>query len=237
MRAVSPATGSRDVRATVRSDLTLSRAVNPATLTSNPLYATGPDGTKLPATIVPSLDGTFAWLFFTNPMPGGAKVTLHVEGSQIRAAADGNFLDADADGVGGGTLTTSFDTVNSVVAAGTTIVGKVVDPGPDLLPMSFDDIRRGPDGIIHTPDDVFTLPIAHVKVFVLGHEDQFVFTDANGNFELTNVPSGNVKVAVDGRTATNAPSGVFFPEMVMDTDIRAGVANTIMASMGPSAAR
>jgi hypothetical protein len=32
----------------------------------------------------------------------------------------------------------------------------------------------------------------------------------------TNVPAGNVKLAIDGRTATNAPAGVFYPEMVMD---------------------
>ena len=81
---------------------------------------------------------------------------------------------------------------------GTKLVGKVVDPGPDLQPMTFDDIRRGPDGIIHTPDDVFLNPIAHAKVYILGQEDKFVFTDANGNFELTDVPAGAVKVAIDG---------------------------------------
>ena len=43
---------------------------------------------------------------------------------------------------------------------------------------------------------------------------------------------GNVKVAVDGRTATNAPAGVFFPEMVMDAEIQPGVSNTLMGSMG-----
>ena len=100
--------------------------------------------------------------------------------------------------------------------AGTKLVGKVVDPGPDLEPMTFDDIRRGPDGVIHTADDVFLNPIAHAKVFILGQEDQFVFTDAQGNFALDDVPAGTVKVAIDGRTATNAPAGVFFPEMVMD---------------------
>src|SRR5262249_8716657 len=43
---------------------------------------------------------------------------------------------------------------------------------------------------------------------------------------------GDVKVAFDGRTATNAPAGFFFPEMVMDTNIKPGVVNTIMGSMG-----
>ena len=59
-----------------------------------------------------------------------------------------------------------------------------------------------------------------------------VFTDAGGNFTLTNVPTGNVKVAIDGRTATNAPTGVFWPEMVMDATLLPGEVNTLMGSMG-----
>ncbi len=33
----------------------------------------------------------------------------------------------------------------------------MVDPGIDLEPMTFDDMRRGQDGIIHTADDVGAL--------------------------------------------------------------------------------
>ncbi|MGE0642375.1 MAG: Ig-like domain-containing protein [Nitrospira sp.] len=233
--ALTPTDGSGDVGVTVRPEIRFSRAVNVATLTADSFYATGPDGSKLAATIVPSKDGTYAWLFFTNPMPGGSQITLNVDGSKIRGATDGGFLDADGNGSSGGTLTQRFTTVSRTSIPGTTLVGKVVDPGPDLEPMTFDDIRRGPDGVIHTPDDVFQLPIAHAKVYILGQEDRFVFTDANGNFELTNVPVGTVKVAVDGRTATNAPSGVFFPEMVIDVKLRPGVTNTVMGGMGSTA--
>src|SRR4029077_94030 len=164
---------------------------------------TGPDGGKLAATIVPATDGSFAWLFLTNPMPGASQITLHVDGSRIRALQDGAFLGADVNGTAGGIFTSTFTTVSRTSVPGTTLVGKVVDPGPDLQPMTFDDIRRGPDGIIHTADDVFLLPIAHAKVYILGQESNFVFTDANGNFQLDNVPTGNVKIAIDGRTATN----------------------------------
>ncbi|MHA4866064.1 Ig-like domain-containing protein [Duganella sp. PWIR1] len=229
---LTPADGAGTVGVTVRPQVTFTRAVNTATLTADSFYATGPDGARLAATIVPALDGSFAWLFITNPMPGGAKVTLHVDGSKIRAAADGAFLDADGNGSAGGLLAQSFTTVSSTPVAGTKLVGRVVDPGPDLLPMTFDDIRRGPDGIIHTPDDVFLNPIAHAKVFILGREDQFVYTDANGYFTLNNLSGGDVKVAIDGRTATNAPAGVFFPEMVMDAVMRAGQTNTLMGTMG-----
>ncbi len=229
---ITPASGSADVGVTQRPQVTFSRPVNPATLTSASFYATGPDGAKLPATIVPAADGSFAWLFFTDPMPGSSSITLHLDGTRIRAAADGAFLDANGTGSPGGERTLSFTTVSTTSVAGTKIVGRVVDPGPDLKPMTFDDIRRGPDGVIHTADDVFLLPIAHAKVYILGQENRFVFTDANGFFELDDVPAGTVKVAVDGRTATNAPAGVFFPEMVMDAEIQPGVSNTLMGSMG-----
>ncbi len=235
--SLTPTEGSGDVGVTVRPQVRFSRAVNLSTLTADSFFATGPDGSKLDATVVPASDGTYAWLFFTNPMPGGSRVTLHVDGSKIRGAADGTFLDADGNGTAGGTLTQSFTTVSRTAVAGTKLVGKVVDPGADLEPMTFDDIRRGPDGVIHTADDVFLLPIAHAKVFILGQEDRFVFTDAAGNFELTDVPAGTVKVAIDGRTATNAPSGVFFPEMVMDVELRPGVVNTVMSGMGSDAER
>ncbi|MDN5873143.1 MAG: Ig-like domain-containing protein, partial [Sinobacteraceae bacterium] len=234
---VTPVAGTGDVGVTYRPQVFFSREVNPNTLTADTFYATGPDGAKLDTTIVPALDGSFAWLFFDKPMPGGANVMLHLNGSAIRAQADGSFLDADGNGASGGKLSWSFTTVSSTIVANTRLVGKVVDPGPDLQPMTFDDIRRGPDGVIHTPDDVFLNPIAHAKVYIIGLEDKVVYTDANGNFELTEVPVGEVKIAVDGRTATNAPEGIFFPEMVMAAQLLPGVTNTVMGSMGSNEER
>jgi hypothetical protein len=109
-----------------------------------------------------------------------------VDGS-IRAAADGAFLDADGDGTAGGLHRVSFTTVShhgGQPAPQLTRLGKVVDPGPDLEPMTFDDIRRGADGVIHTADDEFLNPIAGARVWILGQEQNVVFTDADGNFEL-----------------------------------------------------
>ncbi|WP_263539105.1 Ig-like domain-containing protein [Paucibacter sp. Y2R2-4] len=229
---LTPAAGSGDVGVTFRPQVFFSRAVNPATLTADSFYATGPDGAKVPATIVPALDGSFAWLFFTNPMPGGSNVTLHLKGSSIRAAGDGAFLDGDSNGSAGGDFAWSFTTVSTTSVLGAKLSGKVVDPGADLLPMTFDDIRRGPDGVIHTADDVFLNPIVHAKVFIVGRPDLVTYTDANGNFSFDNVPVGNVKVGIDGRTATNTPDGIFWPEMVMDTTLRPGITNTLMGSMG-----
>jgi len=43
--------------------------------------------------------------------------------------------------------------------------------------------------------------------------------------------SGDVKLELDGTTATNPPAGYYFPQMVMDLNIKPGVANSIMAAM------
>ena len=59
-----------------------------------------------------------------------------------------------------------------------------------------------------------------------------VYRHAKHIISLTAVPTGDVKLVIDGRTATNAPSGIFFPEMVMDLNIQAGQASTVMGSMG-----
>src|SRR5262249_5871797 len=85
--------------------------------------------------------------------------------------------------------------------------------------------------VMHTADDVFLLPIAGVKVTILG-TNLVTLTDASGNFSFNSVPAGDIKLSVDGRTATNPPTGYFFPEMVMDLQIEAGRANTVMGTMG-----
>ncbi|HAP41430.1 MAG TPA: hypothetical protein DCQ94_16980, partial [Nitrospira sp.] len=97
---------------------------------------------------------------------------------------------------------------------------------------TFDDLRRGPDGVPYTADDIDLHPLANVEVFILGRPDLHTCTDAAGFFELTDTPVGNVKVVVNGRTASNAPGGFFFPEMTMDLTLEAGRVNTMMGSMG-----
>ena len=230
---LTPMDGASDVGVTYRPKVTFSRAVDLATLTSDSFYATDSTGRhrrhhragRRRHVGLAVLHRPAAWRLDHHAARAGQKIS---------GAADGTFLDADGDGTPGSVLTESFTTVSTAVVPDTTLTGKVVDPGPDLQPMTFDDVRAGPDQTLHTADDVYLQPIAHVKVYILGHENEAVFTDAQGNFTLTNVPTGDVKVAVDGRTATNAPSGFYFPEMVMDTNIKPGVVNTLMGSMGTS---
>ncbi len=154
---LTPINGAADIGVTYRPKVTFSRGVNVATLTSDSFFATDSTGTKVDATIVPSADGTFASLFFTNPLPGASTITLHVQGEKIRGVADGVFLDAAGSGTAGSDLTQSYTTVSTTAVANTSITGRVVDPGPDLQPMTFDDVRAGPDQILHTADDVYLI--------------------------------------------------------------------------------
>ncbi|WP_291983891.1 Ig-like domain-containing protein [Candidatus Accumulibacter sp. ACC005] len=229
---VTPSSGADDVGATFRPQVFFSRPVDVTTLNSSNFYATDTTGARLAATIVPAADGSFAWLFLQNPMPGASTISVHVVGDTIRAANGGQALDADGDGTAGGSFVYRFTTVSVTPIAGTTITGRLLDPGDDLKPMTFDDIRSGADGVLHTADDVFLNPIAGAKVYILGLEGNVVYTDADGFFHLDQVPAGNVKLAIDGRTASNAPSGAFYPEMVLDLTIEVGYDNTVMGSMG-----
>jgi membrane-associated phospholipid phosphatase len=201
----TPQSFASEVGSTFRPQVFFSRPVDATSLNSSNFYATDTTGAVIPSTVVkehfdasvPGAGPTFAWLFFTNPMPGASTVTVQVLGDTILAQADGQPLDGDADATTGGTLTYSFSTVSLTPLPGTSLSGKVVDPGVDLKPITFDDFRAGPDGIPHTAADVFLNPIADVKVFVVGLENLAVFTDAQGNFTLPSVPGGNVKLAVD----------------------------------------
>jgi hypothetical protein len=225
-----PLNGAVDVGVTFRPKINFSRPIDPASLTNDSFYASFSGG-RLPATIAPANDGTFAWLFLAEPMPGASMIQLTLDGSSIRAP-DGTLLDADGDGSPGGVFTLRFSTVSSAGLPGTSLFGIVADPGPDLVPGTIDDLRAGFDGILMTPDDVFLYPIAGARVHVIGLESQGVVTGMDGSFSLGSVPAGNVKLVIDGTTATNAPPGVYFPEMVMDLSIEAGQANSVMGSMG-----
>ena len=116
------------------------------------------------ANIVPANDGSFAWLFFKQPVPGGTRVRVRVDGATILSADGASALDADADGLPGGTLDFEFTTVSRVALPGTSLSGIVADPGPDLLPRTFDDFNVGPDEQFGTTDDVHSLPLAGVRV-------------------------------------------------------------------------
>jgi hypothetical protein len=229
LTSVSPAAGSSDIGSTFRPKITFSRAIDSSTLTGSDFFATDTTGAKLAATVVPSDDGTYAWLFFTNSMPGASTITITVDGSTIKTK-DGALLDAAGSGTPGSKLTSAFSTVSLAALPNTSLSGIVADPGSDLQPGTLDDVSPGPDGVRGTADDVYKLPIAGVTVSIVG-TNLTTTTDATGHFTFASIPTGDVKLELDGTTATNAPAGIYFPQMVMDLLVTPGVANTVMADM------
>lgn len=216
---LEPATGSSEVGVTVRPKAIFPRRINPATLNSNNFFASF-GGRKLPATIVPANAGTFAWLFFNSPMPNSAQVQVTVDGSTI-LTRQGQPLDADGDGLPGGAVRFNFSTVSIAPVPNTVLIGKIVDPGPDMRPRTTDDVAFG-NGY------VYLRPIAGVKVYLQGMESAATYTDTNGWFRLGPVPVGDVKVVTDGLTATNAHPGFYWPEMVQDVHLEPGITNYTM---------
>ena len=154
-------------------------------------------------------------------MPNASQLTVTVDGTSI-LTLEGTALDANGDGLPGGKKQFNFSTVSVVSVPGTICSSRIVDPGPDLIPRTADDVSQGGNGYN------YLLPIRGVKVYVIGMESNFTFTDATGRFTLTNMPVGDVKVVLDGRTATNPPAGYYFPEMVMDTTFSPGITNGVM---------
>ncbi len=71
--AATPTAGANEVGVTFLPQVFFSKPVDPATLNANNFSANGADGQKLHATILPANDATFAWLFFTAPMPGASQ--------------------------------------------------------------------------------------------------------------------------------------------------------------------
>ena len=226
----APLDGMEQVGVTARPRIDFSKPVNAATLNASSFFATA-GGETLPATIVLSNSGRLAWLYATGGLPGGSEVQITVDGNLI-LGTDGTALDADGDGQAGGVLSFAFRTGRTVPLSGTTLSGRVLDVGPDFLPMTEDDAAPGLDGVIGTDDDVFLLPVAGVPVFLLGLEDDVIHTDADGRFHFDAVPAGDVKVVIDGQEIAG-PAGFTFPEVILDPRMAAGKANDLGAIYMP----
>jgi hypothetical protein len=220
--AHTPLDGAVDVGCTYRPQVFFSKPVNPATLSRTNFFASF-GGQKLDAMIVAANDGSFAWLFLSSPMPGEAQIQVTVDGSTIGPAGGGKPLDAAGNGTPGSVLHFQFTTVSLAPLSATALAGIVVDPGPDLIPNTPDEVQINPDGTI-----TYLLPIAGVKVSLLGLANQSITTAADGRFFFPAVPSGDVKVVFEGPDATSPPAGYYFPEMVIDAQMVLGITNSTM---------
>ncbi len=176
-----------------------------------------------------SPDRRKATLYYLEPLPGGTRVVVTLDGVDIRDV-EGRLLDADGDGIEGGTGRIAFDTFNSQTVPGTEVVGRVF----------ASELVAGPG----TGTNAVDRPLKGVTITVDGREETLrAVTDADGNFRLKNAPAGRFFVHIDGRTAeaSHWPGGDYYPfigkaweAVAGQQDNRAGVTGMIYLPLIPA---
>jgi len=197
--STSPDNGEANVSVTRETVVHFSRPLAVGTfLGSNRFYAAF-GGQAIPARIELSSDHLTATLFYTNGLPGSARIRVHVDGNGLTDFV-GSEIDADGDGAPGGIAVIDFDTVNLTPLAKTEVYGRVfasepVRPANGNTNMSIDR------------------PLGGVVITVDGMEDIIRgITDQMGNFRITNAPAGQFFVHIDGRPASpNFSVGAYYP--------------------------
>ncbi|MCC6235503.1 MAG: hypothetical protein IT580_22895, partial [Verrucomicrobiales bacterium] len=171
-------------------------------------------GIRLLARTALSADRRTATLFFLENLPSAARVRVTLNGDGLRAGS-GLALDADSDGLPGGTRVLEFDTFGATGLRNTAIVGKVFAS------------EKNPDGS--------NRPLAGVTVTVDGAEETLrATTDAAGVFQLMPSPAGRFFVHVDGRTALGSqwPGGAYYPVVGKAWETVAGRTNNLAGGSG-----
>ncbi|MBW3670201.1 MAG: Ig-like domain-containing protein [Acidobacteria bacterium] len=192
---ISPAHGESDVAVTRETVVEFSNPLaSDAVLSSNNFHAQF-GGQKLSGRIQVSEDRRRATLFYNQDLPASARIRLTLNASNLRDVF-GNLVDANNDGVAGGTAANDFSTLSLTVIPGTRVCGQVFASELDA---------EGTGGVDQ--------PLVGVVVTVDGMETTLrAVTDSSGSFCLDPAPAGSFFVHVDGRTATNSrPAGAYYP--------------------------
>lgn len=191
----SPGNGEGDVALTRETIIRFSTPLNRATVNGANLFATF-GGAVLNTNLYISKDARSATLFYPDHLPASARVRVTLIGDSITDTL-GRTLDADGDGVPGGTRVIDFDTLSITVVPGTSVVGRVF----------ASELATTPGG------GSINRPLEGVTLSVDGAESTIrTTTDAFGNFRLDPAPGGKFFVHVDGRTATvGVPPGAYYP--------------------------
>ena len=197
----SPANGERDVALTRETIIRLPKPISTVTIVDETAIVAEFAETALEARYQTSPDRRTITLFYKNPLPASARIRVTVHGDML-IDNDGLPIDADGDGISGGTVLIEFDTLTLTVLTDTEsnaiVCGRVFDSEQVLAQ----------DGVTRIDK-----PLAGVKVTVDGAEDTlFAITDACGNFRLDPAPVGKFFVHIDGRTATTpVPEDAYYP--------------------------
>ena len=198
--ASSPANGSDDVSVTRETILYFSRPLSPASLINRSnLFATFGQQSLLSRVEV-SADRRKATLFYQQNLPGSALIRVRFNSSHVRDDL-GRVLDADGDGVPGGTGVIEFNTLTQSPLPGTVVFGRVF--ASELAIRSAGQTNLS-----------VNVPLEGVIITADGLEETVrAVTDQNGNFRLENCPAGEFFVHIDGRPITNRMAGIRYPDL------------------------
>ena len=202
---VSPANGESLVSTTRDVVLHFNEPINETTNLADAVKLIAL-GQPLASRLRVSSTGLFATFTPEKPWQGSTEIRIQVDAEKIRAA-NGDLLDADADGQPGGNTTADFRTVPATLIRNTLVKGRVVASERDA---------QGKD-----------LPLGNVKIRVDGFPNLYAVTDVNGNFTLgldpitgdaIGLPSPEYFVHIDGREVTTVggqpkPAGGGYPNV------------------------
>ncbi len=216
----SPLNGETGVAVTRETILRFQRPLAAGTvLTGEQLFATG-GGRRILSRTELSTDRKTATLFYLENLPASTRVRVTFDAAKVSDVL-GKLVDADGDGLLGGSAQIDFDTLSITPVNGTAVIGRVF--ASELVP--------GPD----TGTNAINRPLQGVTVTVDGAEQTLrAVTDAMGNFTLTNCPAGRFFVHIDGRTATGSqwPNGAYYPFVGKAWDAVAGKKDNLAGGTG-----
>lgn len=207
----SPNSGERSVSVQRETILDLSQPLAADTVLADDTLHAEALGRRLLSRKELSSDRKRLSLFYLEPVPAGAHVVVRFNGDTVRDA-QGQAVDADADGRPGGLALIEFDTMNTAGLKGTGVSGFVFASDP--APSSTGFTNR---------------PLAGVIISVDGTEERLrAETDENGFFTLSPCPTGTFFVHIDGRTALGSdwPDGAYYPVVGKTFEAVAGQTNS-----------
>lgn len=189
---ISPIPGEQGVATQRPVILQLSGKVRRSSVTPAAIRVLA-QGNELPTRLHLSPDRSTLSVFPNGLWPSAGQLTLEIVDGQL-LGDNGRPIDADGDGLPGGSRQVPFRIVDLQRVPDTQVCGRVFASEPD--------------------GNGFDVPLAGVLVTVDGLETECVaVTDALGNFCLQDAPAGDVFVHVRGGTATRAPAGFFYPDV------------------------
>ena len=210
IESVTPSSSEGSVSVGRVITVTFTEPIDAATITADTFNVTIA-GQPVEGVLSVSPDGLQASFIPDTTLPGSSRGTITVDGTQI-LTLDGTPIDADGDNSEGGTLSTTFDTINLNSIEGTTLSGVI-----------FDSNRTDADGN--------NIPIEGVRVSVDGRPDIFTFTDASGAYTLEDVPAPAIFVIFDTSDAI-APDGFAYGGVIERFETTIGQSTGTVSSEG-----